>query len=246
MPSSPTRSPNPSAGVWHYEYAIYNENLDRAIQSFACIQGCGTAVSNLGFHAPPNHPGFPNDGTVGGAGFSNAAWARPDLNSLTWSTETLAQNPNANAIRWGTLYNFRFDSGQPPVATNATIGFFKTGTPITVGIMGPLQDQGACNVTPSPTPTATATIPPTPIPSATPIPTPTPTPFPTPIQPPGGNGKIAFVRNNNDIAVMEANGSNLTNLTQVRHWKAPPPGRLMAPRSLSTATEAADTRKFTS
>ena len=24
---------NPSAGVWHYEYALYNENLDRGIQS---------------------------------------------------------------------------------------------------------------------------------------------------------------------------------------------------------------------
>ena len=63
----------PVAGVWHYEYAIYNENLDRAIQSFSVPLGCGITVSNLGFHAPPNHPGFPNDGTVGDAGFSNAA-----------------------------------------------------------------------------------------------------------------------------------------------------------------------------
>ncbi len=65
---------NPSAGVWHYEYAIHNQNLDRSIQSFSVPLGCGITVSNLGFHAPPNHPGFPNDGTVGNAGFSNAAW----------------------------------------------------------------------------------------------------------------------------------------------------------------------------
>ena len=44
---------NPSAGVWHYEYAIYNQNLDRAIQSFSVPLGCGVTVSNLGFHAPP-------------------------------------------------------------------------------------------------------------------------------------------------------------------------------------------------
>jgi len=46
-----------------------------------------------------------------GRGFSITPWT-PDqtANSLTWSTETFAQNPNANAIRWGTLYNFRFDS----------------------------------------------------------------------------------------------------------------------------------------
>ena len=30
---------NPSPGVWHYEYALYNQNLDRAIQSFSCAFG---------------------------------------------------------------------------------------------------------------------------------------------------------------------------------------------------------------
>ena len=29
----------PVAGVWHYEYAIYNQNLDRAIQSFSIPLG---------------------------------------------------------------------------------------------------------------------------------------------------------------------------------------------------------------
>src|ERR1043166_457661 len=32
---------NPLAGVWHYEYTIYNQNLDRAIQSFSVPLGCG-------------------------------------------------------------------------------------------------------------------------------------------------------------------------------------------------------------
>ena len=66
---------NPSAGVWHYEYAVYNQNLDRAIQSFSVPLGCGVTVSNIGFHAPPKQPGFANDGTLGNAGFSNTAWA---------------------------------------------------------------------------------------------------------------------------------------------------------------------------
>ncbi len=64
----------PVAGVWHYEYAIYNQNLDRGIQSFSVPLGSGIGVNNLGFHAPPNHPGFPNDGTPGDAGYSNAPW----------------------------------------------------------------------------------------------------------------------------------------------------------------------------
>ena len=56
---------------------------------------------------------------------------------MNWSTETFAQNQNANAIRWGTMYNFRFDSNRPPQAASATIGFFKTGAPITVAIQAP-------------------------------------------------------------------------------------------------------------
>ena len=53
------------------------------------------------------------------------------------SSETFAQNQNANALRWGTLYNFRFDSNRAPQAANATISFFKTGGPITVAIQAP-------------------------------------------------------------------------------------------------------------
>src|SRR5436189_4040067 len=62
----------PVAGVYHYEYAIYNQNLDRAIQSFSLPIGNGS-LSNLGFHAPINHPGIANDGTQGNAGYSNTA-----------------------------------------------------------------------------------------------------------------------------------------------------------------------------
>jgi hypothetical protein len=135
---------NPSAGVWHYEYAINNQNLDRGIQSFSVPLGCGVTVNNIGFHAPPNHPGTANDGTLGSAGYSNAAWTSTQTaNTLSWSSETFAQNQNANAIRWATLYNFRFDSNRPPQAANATIGFFKTGAPITVAIQGPTPDTCA-------------------------------------------------------------------------------------------------------
>lgn len=128
---------NPSPGVWHYEYAIYNQNLDRAIQSFSVPLGSGT-VSNVGFHAPPQHPAWANDGTVGNAGYSSAPWTPTQgPTSLTWSSETLAQNPNANAIRWGTLYNYRFDSDRAPQTTTATIGFYKTGAPILVSVQAP-------------------------------------------------------------------------------------------------------------
>lgn len=129
---------NPSPGVWHYEYAIHNQNLDRAIREFAVPIGQGVVIENIGFHAPPQHPGWTFDGTSNNAGYSETPWAT-DLSSgsLTWSTETFAQNPNANAIRWGTMYNFRFRSNRPPTVANATIGFYKTGDPINVLVQVP-------------------------------------------------------------------------------------------------------------
>lgn len=129
---------NPSPGVWHYEYAIHNQNLDRAIQSFSVPMGQGVSITNVGFHTPPQQPGWTGDGTAGNTGFSSAAWTQTQTSgAMVWSSETFAQNPNANAVRWGTLYNVRFDSNRPPVATNVTLGFFKTGSPLAVPVQGP-------------------------------------------------------------------------------------------------------------
>jgi hypothetical protein len=166
---------NPSAGVWHYEYALYNQNLDRAIQSFSVPLGPGVSVSNIGFHAPPQHPPWANDGTQGDAGYSPTPWDddyQPGNTSITWSTETFATNQNANAIRWGTMYNFRFDADQPPNPTTATVGYFKTGSPMGVSIQAP-------GGVPSPSPTPTPTASPTATPTATSTPTPTSTPTAT-------------------------------------------------------------------
>jgi hypothetical protein len=136
---------NPSPGVWHYEYALYNQNLDRGIRSFTLPKQTGVTLSNVGFHAPPQHPGWPADGTVGNTGYSSAPWAQAEAGGqVTWSSETLAQNPNANAVRWGTLYNIRFDSNRPPMNTSATIGFFKTGAPVTVKVQAPRGTDPTC------------------------------------------------------------------------------------------------------
>jgi hypothetical protein len=163
-----------------YEYAIYNENLDRGIQSFSVPGGCGFGTpTNLEFHAPLNHPGIADDGTAGNAGYSNAPWAASGgPAAASWHTETFAQNPNANALRWGTLHNFRFRSGTGPRLAKATIGFFKTGAPMTVVVVGPNDE---CQ--PSPSPSATA--PPTATPTATQF---TPPPTPTATASPGTCG----------------------------------------------------------
>jgi hypothetical protein len=165
---------SPKENFYHYVYALYNQNLDRSIQSFSVPLG-GVQVSNIGFHAPPQHPGFAHDGTQGDAGYSSAPWTvTQDANSITWSTETFAQNPNANAIRFGTLYTFEFYATGPQNAL-ATVGYFKTGASMTVAIQAPMGSGS-----PSPTPTASPSSTPTPTPTAAATATPTSTPRPTP------------------------------------------------------------------
>jgi hypothetical protein len=159
-------------------------NLDRSIQSFSVPLGAGVNVSSIGFHAPLQEPAWSNDGTFNNQGYSSTPWdVDQQTTSITWSTETFATNQNANAIRFGTLYNFRFDADAPPQTANATVGYFKTGDPMTVEIQAPGEGGGG-TPTPTPTPTPSATATATPPPTATPTATIRPTPTPRPIPPP--------------------------------------------------------------
>ncbi len=111
-------------GTWTYEYAVYNMNCNRGVRSFAVPAGYYAAqASGFGFHDVVYHSGEPQDGTdwtpgvnVGGA-------------SVAWQTQTYDQNIYANAIRWGTLYNFRFTSTSAPATGQATLGLFLPGDP---------------------------------------------------------------------------------------------------------------------
>lgn len=110
-------------GTWDYEYALYNMNSHRSAQAFS-LPVTGVSVTNLGFHDVDYHSTEP---------FSGTDWASTnDGDMLSWATQTFAQNQNANALRWGTLYNFRFRADQPPVPTNISVALFRPGTPTTI------------------------------------------------------------------------------------------------------------------
>jgi len=123
-------------GQYRYDYAVYNMNSDRGIRSFSVPVGTAT-ITNIGFWAPLSHD----------EGFSNAAWAAVNAGgNLTWSTDSYATDPNANAIRWATMYNFWFDANVAPVGSTATVGRFKPGAGPAV-IIGTVQAPapGDCN-----------------------------------------------------------------------------------------------------
>ncbi len=114
-------------GVYHYEYALHNLNSDRAVGAFNVPIPDGIAPGNFGFHDVSYHSGEPFDGTD---------WAAAVVGTqLTWSTVSYDVNPDANALRWGTLYNFRFDAFSSPGTGNLKINLFKPGTPGTVSAL---------------------------------------------------------------------------------------------------------------
>lgn len=106
-------------GMWHYEYAVWNHNCDASGGSFSVPLPAGTTVANIGFHDVDYHSGEIFDGTD---------WeAVVEPGSITWSTTPYDQNVNANALRWATMYNFRFDANVAPEESSVTIGTFKPG-----------------------------------------------------------------------------------------------------------------------
>jgi len=115
-------------GYWHYEYALQNLNSDRSGRSFTVPlpEGVFIPPESIGFHDVDYHSGEIWDGTD---------WpATVEIGKITWATTPYNVNPNANALRWGTLYNFRFDANVAPAAATVTLGLFKTGSPTELAI----------------------------------------------------------------------------------------------------------------
>ena len=106
-------------GTWSYEYAVQNLTSDRSGQAFTIQLPPGAVVSSVGFHDVNYHSGEP---------WSGADWTSSVTGTaISWSSQTYAQNVNANALRFDTTYNFRFDCNRAPTTGNGTLAFFKRG-----------------------------------------------------------------------------------------------------------------------
>jgi hypothetical protein len=116
-------------GQYHYEYAVQNLNSDRSMGVFSVELWPGATPTNMGFHAVPYHDGEPYSSTPWTTTY-NPGSLFPG--QLIWQTATFATNPDANALRWGNMYNFWFDCDQLP--GNVTLGLFKPGNPATVSV----------------------------------------------------------------------------------------------------------------
>jgi hypothetical protein len=124
-----SRATDNGDGTWHYEYAISNLGSHRSVGSFTVPIPGGVTVTNEHFHDVDYHSGEPYDSTD---------WTIEIApGTVEWFTQTHAENEFANAIRWGTLYNFSFDADRAPCARDGAIGLFRPGEPESIGVSVP-------------------------------------------------------------------------------------------------------------
>ena len=122
-------------GSWEYEYALQNLNSHQSCNSFSLPLPSGTIIGETGFHDVDYH-----SRRTGGVNYDDTDWPATITDSfISWSTGQHATTPNANALRWGTLYNFRFVTNAAPSETTATLGLFRPGdsSAITGSTIGP-------------------------------------------------------------------------------------------------------------
>jgi len=122
-------------GTWRYDYAVHNQNSDLNIGSFSVPNG-GSA-SDFYFNDIDHHDG--PDSLISGDDWAPVEGA----GSVSWSCDSFIGNPNANAIRWGTMYNFSFVSDAAPVDGEVTVGMWKLpGMQLTANVQVP--GAGVC------------------------------------------------------------------------------------------------------
>ena len=98
-------------GLWAYDYALYNMNSHRGVEAFRMCIASGTQISNVGFHDVDYHSGEELQIDT-----SDWTWTVSGT-SILWEAPAPPTGMGKNALRWGTLYNFRFQADQAPDAS---------------------------------------------------------------------------------------------------------------------------------
>jgi hypothetical protein len=115
------RVTNNGDGTWRYEYALHNLNSHRSAGGFTVQRNTQANVLNT-YHRDVKY----HSGEV----YTNEDWTvNVQPNSVSWNGQTFSENPNANALRWATMFNFAILADTPPMPGTVTIKLFRPGTP---------------------------------------------------------------------------------------------------------------------
>lgn len=89
---------------WRYDYGVYNLNGERGVRGLSVNLCDGESqLVDTAFNAPSYHDDL--DGLI-----LNNAWDVVHDETVYWTTDEYSVDPNANAVRWGTMYSFAFEA----------------------------------------------------------------------------------------------------------------------------------------
>lgn len=134
---SPTR--------WRYNWSVYNQDSRAAISGLEVPSAADVIVDSTDFFDVSYHSG---DGNVFGTNFSGVDWpTMVSPNAVNWQTSLFSENPNANAIRWGTTYSFEAVTNSAPTAAMLNLNLYRDPARTSVmgaGAMPGAPGSGAC------------------------------------------------------------------------------------------------------
>jgi hypothetical protein len=122
-------------GTWRYDYAVHNQNSHMSIGTVT-VPSSGT-ISDYYFHDVNYHDSV--DGNVDGTDWAPVEGA----GDITWATTPFANDVNANAIRWGTTYNYSFVSTSAPMAGEITLGMWRDAG-VSLSVAATVPSAAAC------------------------------------------------------------------------------------------------------
>jgi len=126
---------------WNYEYAVFNLNSHRAARAFSLECPDAIQIGEHGFHDVDYHSG---DGP-GGVSIAGTDWVFDgSADAARWETDAFEMNPTANALRWGTLYNFRVSCNAVPLMGTAALELFRPGGPAAIDIVITVPGGPSC------------------------------------------------------------------------------------------------------
>ncbi len=110
-------------GSFRYEYAVYNHDIQRKIQTFSVPVAEGVTVTNIGFNAATDE-----EDIYDLSPWSNAVSGTGSNRTVSWWTDAQANNPLANTLRFASTYTFWFEADSAPVQTTLSMDLFETGS----------------------------------------------------------------------------------------------------------------------
>lgn len=118
-------------GMYRYDYALYNHDLDRQVREFSVPVPAGATVQNMEFRDIDNN--------------ANNQWTASFSDEKVQFTTGVFGSSTANPLKYSSVFNFRFDTNAAPSSGKVKMGLFKPGssTELLAGVKAPLFLQPA-------------------------------------------------------------------------------------------------------